>query len=429
MRDSPRRTSSWRVYPRVFTGADGPVREVVQLRLGERLLLTTSRRVAEQIVGLSQQKAGQTTLRQLSAFQSVMSRCQPSGIPAQLTWYVDPIALVRTATRGNPAAAAGLALLPAIGLDGLLAVGGSVQLAEGDFDNLLHIHLLLDQPRDGALELIALRSGSGQPEPWVPGDVADYATWHWNLPQSLAKVTELFDSFRGDGALAQILQRRVSEPLGVDLQADLLPALAGRFTRIVWFQRPVTLESQATLLGIQLKDPEAFRPTLGKITDKFADALESNSFGGVTLYSLKQPQPTEEAAADVDNQARNAHRNRQRRPQLTLAIVGDYLLLADRPSVIEHAISAQHPAVPRLRDELDYQLITERIRRQLDNQRPSLMSFQRPEESLRVGYELLQSDDVRQRIRAQREQNPFFPRWTMRWSSRSFLRSPSSHAI
>ena len=187
----------------VFSGSSGPVREVVQLRLGERLVLTSSRRVAEQIVNLSQQQAEQTSLRQLSTFQSVMSRCQPGGSPAQLTWYVDPIALVRAATRSNPAAAAGLALLPAIGLDGLLALGGSVQLAEGDFDNVSHIHLLLDQPRDGVLELIALRNGSSQPESWVPGDVADYATWHWNLPQTLATVTELFDSFRGDGALAK----------------------------------------------------------------------------------------------------------------------------------------------------------------------------------------------------------------------------------
>ena len=76
---------------------------------------------------------------------------------------------MRALTRGNPAAATGLALLPAIGLDGLLGVGVSLQLAEGDFDNLMHAHILLDQPRDGVLDLIALTSGSTQPETWVPG--------------------------------------------------------------------------------------------------------------------------------------------------------------------------------------------------------------------------------------------------------------------
>ena len=200
----------------------------------------------------------------------------------------------------------------------------------------------------------------------------------------------------------------MSDPLGVDLQADLLPALEGRFTRIVWFQRPVTLDSQATLLGIQLKDPAAFRSTLSKITDKFADSLESTTFGGITVYSVKRPQSAEEPAADANDAPRNARRQRRRRPQLTLAIVGDYLLLADRASVVEHTISAQQGAVPRLRDELDYQLIQERIQRQITNQRPGLISFQRPEESLRAGYELLRSDDVRQRIHAQRDANPFF---------------------
>jgi hypothetical protein len=321
--------------------------------------------------------------------------------------YADPIGLVRAFTRGNPAASTGLALLPTIGLDGLLGVGVSLQLAEGDFDNLMHAHILLDQPRDGALDLIALASGPTRPEAWVPADTTNYATWHWDLLQTFETVQELLDSFRGEGATDRFLQQRFGEPLGIDVQKDLLPAMTGRFSRVVWFERPVTANSRALLLGVHLKDGATFRAILDQVTEKFAESLETADFGGTKLYSVKQPEVAEQVDDSADDSNRRPRRRRASRPQLTMALVDNFLLLADRPSVIEQAVLAQRDAVPRLRDELDYQLMADRLKRQVQSQPPGLLSFERPSEGLRVAYELLQSEDVRQRIHERREQNLF----------------------
>ena len=185
------------VILRVYSRSGQPISEIVQLQLDKKVVIATNLELAKQLVGKWKQTSDQATLRSVENFQSVMAHCQPGSGPSQMNVYVDPIGLVRALTRGNPAAATGLALLPAIGLDGLLGVGVSLQLAEGDFDNLMHAHILLDQPRDGALDLIGLTSGPTQPETWVPADTTNYATWHWDLRQTIDTVRELLDSFRG----------------------------------------------------------------------------------------------------------------------------------------------------------------------------------------------------------------------------------------
>ena len=56
------------------------------------------------------------------------------------------------------------------------------------------------------------------------------------------------------------------------------------------------------LLGVHLKDGAAFRATLDKVTEKFAESLESSDFGGRKLYSVKQPDVAEPMADPTDDQ-------------------------------------------------------------------------------------------------------------------------------
>jgi hypothetical protein len=88
------------------------------------------------------------------SFNSIMSRCAGAvDDPPQITYFVDPIELVRTVARGS-VAATGLALIPVLGLDGVKGVGGSLTFASGEYDDLQHLHVLLDNPR-GRRQLLA----------------------------------------------------------------------------------------------------------------------------------------------------------------------------------------------------------------------------------------------------------------------------------
>lgn len=94
-----------------------------------------------------------------------------------------------------------------------------------------------------------------------------------------------------------------------------------------------------------------------------------------------------------------------RRGQPTAALVGDWLLITDRGSTLEKALLADQAAAPRLRDELDFKLVASKLRQQLPST-PGMLHFDRPEENLRFYYQLLQSEEMANRIHESREQNP-----------------------
>ena len=188
--------------------------------------------------------------------------------------------------RGS-AAATFLALLPVLGLDGIQAAGGALSLNTQEFDSLIHLHLLLDNVRSGVLGMLALSSGDMEPEPWVPADVAGYRTLHWDFSKSYAALVPLYNSFRGESALAVDVKRTISDRLGLDFEKELIEALEGRLTWITWMVKPARLNSQSNLVALKLKDPKAFQATLDRVVAKFPEQLEKATFGSASYYHAK----------------------------------------------------------------------------------------------------------------------------------------------
>ncbi len=142
-------------------------------------------------------------LEQNPNFAAVSRRCRPGeGEPPQVLIYADPIALVRNVAGDSAAGRIGLSLLPALGLDGLLGIGGSLSFATSQYDMIVHVHVLLENPRSGIPELVALRTGDTTPESWVPGDAAAYMTLNWDVDKTYRKLGKLVDSFLGQGRCA-----------------------------------------------------------------------------------------------------------------------------------------------------------------------------------------------------------------------------------
>ena len=138
----------------------------------------------------------------------------------------------------------------------------------------------------------------------MPAEVASYSTLRWDFNETYTRLEKLIDSFQGAGATANLVNAPASDFLGVDLASEVLPAPEGRVTYINSFERPATVAGAATLLAIQLKDADAFQPTLDKLLKKFEANLEKKSYGGVTYYevkaSLNPGQPDQHACSGSD---------------------------------------------------------------------------------------------------------------------------------
>jgi hypothetical protein len=289
-------------------------------------------------------------------------------------------------------------MFPALGLNGVRGVGGSITFATAEYDALTHLHLLLDSPRTGVLELIALKSGEITPEPWVPADAASYVTLNWDFNKTYSTIAKLFDSIRGPDAFASSFERQVTENVGLDFRKDVLGVLDGRVTYVAAMMKPARINSRANLVGVKLKDKKAFQKTFDTVLAKSGGQLTKEAFAGTTYYRVP-----------VGNEPPDApQRPLLRRPDPALAILDDYFLASDSTDFLKQALAAKRDPSQGLAEQLEFRLVTSKIRRQPGGDAPGLIAFDRPEEAMRLWYELATAQITRERLAKQAENNQFF---------------------
>lgn len=379
----------------VFSGLP-PGRLYCIERDGTFVFATTKPIMETVVVNLS--GAGlEKTLADTEKYNTLINRCFGQGDePPQITWYADPIALIRRLASGS-LADTGLALFPVLGLDGLEAVGGTMTFGSGEFDEVHHYHVSLNIPRVGVIDAIGLSSGDMTPETWVPGDCVSYSTIHWDLRHTINVASKLYNGLMGDGALQQEIRRRFSDPLGVDVEKEVLPLLTGRGTHAQWVEKPVRLNSMTTLVGLQLKDPKAARPVLDKIIQKHSARLDRERYGEIEYWSIKgTPPPRRQREGGPE----------LRQPLPCFGIINDCLVFTDSMKAFQEAVTSQTNPDQSLATSLDFKLIASKIRRQPGGDAPGAVQFTRPEEGLRFWYDLVSAEDTRRRLGQQGERNP-----------------------
>jgi len=331
------------------------------------------------------------TLAENPRYAGIINRCRwGKDDKPQAVWFVDPIGLARALARGNTQAQLSLAVLPALGLDGLTAIGGTVALDVGGFESITQAHISLESPRSGVIKMIAFEPVDYTPERWVPADVAGYTTLKWNIETTYSTLGVLYDSFRGEGAFGRDLLERLVGATGLEFDKDLLPALEGRITIVNWIQRPITIDSQVQLYGLKLKDTELAAKTLEKLAEKFADRMTRKSTSGKEYFQIEVPRgpaaPPPQPAAEQPQP--EPPRNRPSPPQPCIGILDDYLIMTTRPALYEKVVRTLTEKGSTLADELDFKLVSSRIQRSTRGLKPVMVSFERPEEGMRFLYDM-----------------------------------------
>jgi hypothetical protein len=340
-------------------------------------------------------------LSENAKYVAIMKSCRPTrDDEPQVTWYVDPLGIADRIAQGNAGARIGLAILPAIGLDGLQAVGGSLTFSAGEFDMVNHIHVLLAIPRAGVLAAVALDSGELTPEKWVSGDVAGYMSFYWDFQKTYNEVEKLYDSFRGEGATAEWAKILVADQIGVDPIAEILPQLTGRVTWISQVMKPVRVNSTAQLIAIELEVPIAFQKTLEKMVERIPQlnndlAPEKKTIGSSVYYRISVPTPPNYQEGDP-------------LPEPAFGISHGCFMLSDREIFLKNMITGQNANESILADQLDFKLIASKATRAVGGAKPGLLAFNRPEEGLRYLYEIANAEQTRKRLADAGGRNPFF---------------------
>lgn len=321
----------------------------------------------------------------------------------QISWYADPLQLFRSAGAGNAGAQIGLALLVPLGLDGLAGLGGSVVLATEEFDSITHMHVLMDSPRSGVLEMVALGEGDPTPQPWVPEDVASYMTLYWDFATTFGELARIYDIIQfEEGAFANAVRERVSYTLGVDFEKEVLPNLTGRVTMLTRIQPPIRLNSESTLIAIEVRDAAVFRPIFDKFVEKQGKQLERHIYGAETYYKVVR------AGGNNENSQRNVDTELTRIPEPAVMLLDDHLVFSDNTKLIEQCIVTRNQPGTSLADDPEFQFVIDRIAQHAGDRPPGLIGFARPEENLRAMYDFINANSTRDRLSQAAANNRFF---------------------
>jgi (2Fe-2S) ferredoxin len=334
------------------------------------------------------------TLAENSQFATMVRHCRrPQDPPPHLLFYADPLGMVRNFGRDSGGVQFAMGMFPAIGLDGLQAIGGSFTAATDEYDDLSHFHVLLANPRSGVMQLPAFEQGDTAPQPFVPLAAESYLAWHWNMRVFYDRVATIVDQFQGEGATDKNIEENVSAELGINVQTDVIDNLGTRYTWVVGYEKPARFRGQQHVLAIELKDEALGAKTLETVIKKYPEVFEERSFGQTTYHAMLGEGLKELAEED-------------RPMEPCVAIMDGHLFIGTSCQLFERCVAARDGTVDRLVDSEDYARTAAVLGRETAGTTPVLFSVSRYEESIRHWYELLTSEKTREMIDEHKEDNP-----------------------
>lgn len=327
-------------------------------------------------------------------FQRLLRECrQASQGTLHLIAFADPIQLMEGIAVAQPSVGFALAVLPVLGLDGLNSLGLAMSADVAAWDSIAEIHIFLDNPRTGVLDVPALKQGEAIPETFVPGSVIRYATLYIDPVPTLARVEKLFDGFRGTGAFRRAVIQRIERNLGVDVMEEVLPLSSGRVSLVTWFEQPVRVNSRASGLIFHVSDPAAASVLVEKVAEKLGDNMERKSLGSREYYEIFRRRP-EYLPPQV------------RFTNPCVAVIEDTVVVTDSATLLGEMYATLDNPNQSLRETLEFKLTLGKVRQLAGANEVTMMAYGRPEEALRALYESARSEEGRQALRQAAEFSP-----------------------
>ena len=362
-------------------------------------------------------------------FVTIMNRCAGTqDLDPEFRFFVDPIAVAKSSTRGNASARFTINLLPLLGFDSLSAIGGAMFLDEEEYESVMHAHVLLTNPRTGIFALLAFRPTEYEPEDFIPQSAVNHMMVSLDAPKAYAELTKIVDSFMSPGAFESAVDKNVNEELGLDLKEDIINSIDGRITWFQWIEEPAIINSTRSGMAFRLKDPEKFEMLMDKMTERFnndfggkdktSDSIEKRDYRDITIYA--EPRSKVDARNNRDKERKGRRRNRkpktsdfrskmERRiesPQM--AIFGDCLVISfNSNELMKTMIDTFQGEGERLIDDQNYGRIVDESHRLLNNELPMANFYSDPKRQLKWFLELADADQTKEVLTKAAESNKF----------------------
>lgn len=235
------------------------------------------------------------TLSTDSIYQYTMERCGNGSNVPEFKWFMNPLDLTKAAVSqsGNFQASMLLGFLPTLGLDKFKGMGGTVDIANDDFDMVSKSLFYVDRstPPKGLMNLFQFNNLDQAPPAWVPGNASSYGAVNWDIAKAYEGIEGLFNGFAGmvgvRQSLNEILDDAANDPNGpgIHFKDDVIDNLTGGF-RMAGTPTEDGGADENYLFTIGIKDQATMQTLLEKAIEQSPVPAEQIEYKDSVFYSL-----------------------------------------------------------------------------------------------------------------------------------------------
>jgi hypothetical protein len=211
-------------------------------------------------------------------FRIVIDRCRKDYGDAtpQMRWFMYPLGYAESARIWTPdykrrKGKSVLEIMRNQGLSCVQGMGGFVDFSSEGYELVHRTAIHAPKPYVKSMKMAELpNKAEYAPQPWVPGDVATYTTFHFNVLNAFDNFGWLFDEMFGrgeEGVWLNDVLPGLEAPDGpqINLRKELIEHLGERVSILTDYQEPITTTSERLLLAVETKNPEAVAKALWKL--------------------------------------------------------------------------------------------------------------------------------------------------------------------
>lgn len=354
------------------------------------------------------------TLADVPAFRAVMDRCAKDAGRAtpQVRWFLDPFGYGRIMEAAVPEedrtpGKTTIEQLEATGFAALRGMGGFLDVGTDGYELLHRTAVWAPKPWKKSMKMLLLpNTAHSKPPPWVPRDVATYATFNCDMLNAFDNFGPLFDEMAADGEegvwIEDALPGMLEDEDGpqIDLRKELFAHFKDQVIVISDYQLPITTTSERLLIAVAIDDAKAVEKAIGKLQDE--EEVRRYEFQGHVIWETIPKEELDVAPVELipppgfgpEQEDEDQVLDEPLLPNAAMTVAGGYWLIASHADFL---IKVLTPTDERetLARSIDYLIVEDTIKR-LAPEANCIVTFSRTDEEYRPTYELIRQGKMPQ---------------------------------
>lgn len=398
------------------------------------LLVGSSQR--EVIQGILARAAGKKapSLAEVASYQAVMKRCGEDAGKAvpQIRWYVQPLGylqimhVLRAETQPVRKGTNVTEFFKEQGFDALQGLGGFVDFAAKPYEVVHRTAVYAPGKYEQSMKLLSFpnspkagdpKPGEDQfkPQPWIPAEVASYATFQFDVLNAFDNLDPLVDALFGKGEKGvwqDLLGGLERDPNGpkIGLRKELILHLGSRVTVVTDYQLPITTTSERLLFAVETKPGEE-KAVADAVTKLYKNDREMRrrEFEGHVIWESIPPEksksevpeysvelPPLPGAKKAVRPGRGGKREHVVFPNLSVTAAHGQLLVASHYDYLAKVLGKEEARIKSgdlLSQSVEYQQVTKALE-QFGVKAKCARGFAKTDEQYRATYELIRQNKM-----------------------------------